>query len=145
MCPTFEAVTPDQPTWLQGTEPGRQVAALGLALVLTLVVIDYLLVGRLSFFFDLSCSTVCLYLAVRIEDDSLYLAAILPPVLFISVVLLLGAIAPEMVAEADDGVIQAFVTGFATHSVALVVGWALALLALAGRRRGLRNAPHGHG
>ena len=144
MCPTFEAVTLDQPLWLQGTEPGRRVAALGLALVLTIVVIDYVLVGRLSFLFDLAFITLCLYLAVRIEDESISVAAILPPALFIVVVLFLAVISPEMVAEPDDGVVQSVVTGIATHSLALVAGWTLALLAFAVRRHGSLNPPPGH-
>ena len=117
--------------------------ALGFAMSFTLAVIDYLLVGRLSLFFDLSFITLCLFLAVRVEYESLYLGAVLPPVLLVSVVLLLGLVSPAMVAEPDDGVVQSLVTGIATHSVALVAGWALALLTLEGRRRGLLDLGSG--
>ena len=48
-----------------GVEPGRQVVALGLAAVLTAVVVDVLLVGELTLFFDLCFVVVCLALALR--------------------------------------------------------------------------------
>lgn len=132
----FVPVTPAQPSWLHGTEPGRQVVALGFALVLSAVAVDYLLGGELSLFFDLCFITVCLYLAVRVELASLHLGAILPPVLLLAVLALLGLVAPGVVARPQDGVVQAVVTGLTHHSVALVAGWALALIAFEGRRRG---------
>lgn len=136
----FDSVTPAQPSWLHGTEPGRQVVALGFALVLSAVAVDYLLGEELSLFFDLCFVTVCLYLAVRVELSSLHLAAILPPVLLLTVLVLLGLIAPQVVARPQDGVVQTVVTGLTHHSVALVAGWALALIAFEGRRRGAFDA-----
>lgn len=133
----FVPVTSAQSSWLHGTEPGRQVVALGFALVLSAVAVDYLLGGELSLFFDLCFITVCLYLAVRVELASLHLAAILPPVLLLTVLLLLGVVAPGVVARPQDGVVQSVVTGLTHHSVALVAGWALALVTFEGRRRGL--------
>ncbi|MBE7323894.1 hypothetical protein IEQ44_04425 [Nocardioides sp. Y6] len=129
-------MTSAQPSWLHGTEPGRQVVALGFALVLSAVAVDYLLGGELSLFFDLCFVTLCLYLAVRVELPSLHLAAILPPVLMLTVLVMLGVVAPQAVARPEDGVVQTVVTGLTHHSVALVAGWALALIAFEGRRRG---------
>lgn len=114
--------------------------ALGFALVLSAVAVDYLLGEELSLFFDLCFVTVCLYLAVRVELSSLHLAAILPPVLLLTVLILLGLIAPQVVARPQDGVVQTVVTGLTHHSVALVAGWALALIAFEGRRRGAFDA-----
>lgn len=135
--PYFEAVTSAQPSWLHGTEPGRQVVALGFALVLTAVAIDYLIGDSLSVFFDLCFITICLLLAVRVELASLHLAAILPPVLMLTVLVLLGLAAPGAIARPQDGLVQAVVTGLTHHSVALVAGWALALTTFEGRRRGM--------
>lgn len=132
----FGSVTSAQPSWLHGTEPGRQVVALGFALVLSAVAVDYLLGGELSLFFDLCFVTLCLYLAVRVELPSLHLAAILPPVLMLTVLVMLGVVAPQAVARPEDGVVQTVVTGLTHHSVALVAGWVLALIAFEGRRRG---------
>lgn len=139
----FWAVTPDQPSWLYGTEPGRQVVALGFALVLSAVAVDYLLSGHLSLFFDLCFITICLLLAIRVEQTSLALGAMLPPLLLVTVLVLLGLVAPQGVARADDGVVQTVVTGLTTHSVALVAGWALALITLEGRRRGVLSSDDG--
>lgn len=111
--------------------------ALGLALVFTLVAINWALGLTLSLFYDLSFITVCLWLAVRVHRDEFAVVVALPPALMLVVLLLLGFAAPGMIADEDDGVVQAFVTGLATHSLALVVGWALALGALAVRRRGV--------
>lgn len=110
--------------------------ALGFALVLTLVAINWALGLQLSLFYDLSFVTVCLVLAVRVHRDEFGVAVALPPALMLLVLLLLGFAAPDMIAREDDGLIQAFVTGFATHSLALVVGWALTLGMLELRRRG---------
>lgn len=114
--------------------------ALGFALALTAVAVDYLLSDELGLFFDLCFITLCLYLAVRVERSALHVGAILPPVLMLSVLVLLGLVAPQMVARPQDGVVQAVVTGLTHHSVALVAGWALALMAFAGRRSGAFDA-----
>ncbi len=110
--------------------------ALGLALVFTLVAVNWALGLRLDLFYDLSFITVCLVLAVRVHRDEFAVAVVLPPALMVTVLLLLGFVAPEMIADEDDGAVQAIVTGIATHSLALVVGWALALCTLELRRRG---------
>ena len=59
------AVSQTRTLWEEGHEPGRQVVALGLAVALTVVVVDLLLVGRLSLFFDLCFVVLCLGLALR--------------------------------------------------------------------------------
>ena len=132
----FEAVSPTQPSWLYGTEPGRAIAPLGLALVTTTVAITWTLGSKLGLFYDLTFVTVCLLLAVRIQRDEFGFAVTLPPALMGAVLLLLAVASPETIADEGDGFVQAFVTGVATHSLALLVGWAFALLALEARRRG---------
>jgi hypothetical protein len=112
---------------VQGDESGRQVVALGLAVALTVVVLDQLMVGRLSLFFDLCFITLCLALAVRAPRDDWFVAGLLPPVLMLAVFLLLALTAPHLIAKPDDGVVQAVVSGLAHHSTALLVGYALAL------------------
>ena len=46
--------------WEEGHEPGRQMVALGLALSLTVVVLDVGIGGRVGLFFDLAFVAVCL-------------------------------------------------------------------------------------
>jgi hypothetical protein len=80
--------------WTVGHEPGRQVVALGVALTLTAVSLDVLLVGRLTFFFDLCFVALCLR---------------------------------DAIADPRDSLVQAVVSGVATHGVALFAGYALCL------------------
>ena len=49
--------------WEEGHEPGRQVVALGLALVLTVVTAEVLVGGRVGVLFDVAFVLVCLLLA----------------------------------------------------------------------------------
>jgi len=118
-------------------ETGRQVVGLGLAVVLTVVALDHLMVGHLSLFFDLCFVTLCLGLAFRVDDAGLYVVALLPPLLMLAAFALVGAVAPGLVADPRDGVVQAVVSGLAHHSEALAVGYAVCLATLEHRRRGL--------
>ena len=110
-------------------EPGRQVAALGLAVTLTVVAVDVLLVGRLSLFFDLCFVALCLALAARVRRGDFFLVALLPPLLMLASFVLLAAVSRAAIADPDDNFVQAVVTGLAHHSAALLgantvcLGW----------------------
>jgi Domain of unknown function (DUF6542) len=121
--------------WHEGRESGRQVVALGLALALTIVVIDLLLVGELSLFFDLSFIALCLGLALAVRPGDFFTVGVLPPLLMVVVFTALGLVSPETVAHAGDPLVQVVVSGLATHSGALVAGYALCLGTLAWRNR----------
>jgi hypothetical protein len=116
-----------------GQEPGRQVVSLGIAVTLTAVSIDVLLVGHLSLFFDLSFMALCLGLAALVRRQDFFLVALLPPLLLTAVFGFVALVARDAVAEPDDSVLQAVVSGVATHGVALFVGYALCLGWLAWR------------
>ncbi|WP_295659025.1 DUF6542 domain-containing protein [uncultured Nocardioides sp.] len=118
-----------------GVEPGRHVVALGLAAVLTVVVINVLLVGELSLFFDLCFVVLCLALALAVRTSDFFTVGVLPPLMMLAVFVLLGLVAPGVIAESRDGVVQATVSGLAHHSGALVSGYALCLATLAVRTR----------
>lgn len=121
--------------WTDGIEPGRQTVALGTALALTVVVINLLLVGELSFFFDLCFIVLCLALALVVRPHDFFTVGVLPPLMMLAVLALLGAVAPATVADAGDGLVQAVVSGLAHHSAALVAGYAVCLATLALRQR----------
>ncbi len=125
--------------WTDGIEPGRQSVALGIAATLTVVAIDVSLGGELSFFFDLCFIVLCLALALIVRARDFFTVGVLPPLMMLTVVTLLGAVAPETVAETGDGLVQAIVSGLAHHSGALVAGYAICLVTLALRQRA---APH---
>ena len=133
--PTLVNVTQTGSVWTEGLEPGRQAVALGIAAVLTIVAIDVLLVGELSFFFDLCFIVLCLGLALVVKPHDFFTVGVLPPLMMLAVFTLLGAVAPGTVADAGDGIVQAVVSGLAHHSGALVAGYAVCLGTLALRQR----------
>ena len=113
--------------WQAGQEPGRQVVSLGVALTLTAVTVDVLLVGSLTLFFDLCFMALCLALAALVRRQDFYLVALLPPVLMVVVFTFVAIVARDAIADPHDSVLQAVVSGVATHGVALFVGYALCL------------------
>ncbi|WP_109509297.1 DUF6542 domain-containing protein [Nocardioides speluncae] len=123
--------------WEEGREPGRQIVALGFACALTAVVVDMSLGGEVSLFFDLCFVALCCALALLVRPGDFFTVGVLPPLLMTAVFLLLGLVSPDAIAHRDDGVIQALVSGLATHAAALVVGYALCLVLLALRTRQL--------
>ncbi|HXH77613.1 DUF6542 domain-containing protein [Nocardioides sp.] len=125
--------------WTEGLEPGRQAVALGIAVALTIVAVNVTLVGELSFFFDLCFIVLCLGLALVVKPHDFFTVGVLPPLMMLAVLTLLGAVAPETIADKGDGIVQAVVSGLAHHSGALVAGYALCLGTLALRQRSRRQ------
>lgn len=119
--------------WEVGHEPGRQVVSLGVAVTLTAVCIDVALVGQLTLFFDLCFVVMCLGLAALVRRRDFYLVAVLPPLLMATVFGFVALVARSAVADPRDSLLQAVVSGVATHGVALFVGYALCLGWLAWR------------
>ena len=78
MRPRLSDVNQAEAFWEVGREPGRQVVSLGVAVTLTAVSIDVLLVGRLTLFFDLCFMVLCLGLAALVRRRDFYLVALLP-------------------------------------------------------------------
>lgn len=113
--------------WAVGREPGRQVVSLGVAVTLTAVGIDVLLVGRLTLFFDLCFVVLCLGLAALVRRRDFFMVALLPPPLMTVVFGFVALVARGTIADASDSVLQAIVSGVATHGVALFLGYALCL------------------
>lgn len=129
--------------WEEGTEPGRQMVVLGVAVSLTVAVVDLVLSHGLSLFFDLAFVALCVALALLVRPQDFFTVGVLPPLLMLGVFWLLGLLTPGSVAEGSDGTIQALLTGLAHHSTALMVGYALCLAILAQRHRFLdRNTRH---
>ena len=113
--------------WQAGQEPGLQVVSLGVALTLTAVALDVLLVGSLTLFFDLCFMALCLGLAALVRRQDFYLVALLPPALMVLVFGFVAAVARDAIADPRDSFLQAVISGVATHGVALFVGYALCL------------------
>ena len=133
MPPRLSVVNQAEAFWEVGREPGRQVVSLGVAVTLTAVSIDVLLVGRLSLFFDLCFMVLCLGLAALVRRRDFYLVALLPPVLLTGVFAFIALVARSAIADPADNLLQAVVSGVATHGIALFIGYALCLGWLAWR------------
>ncbi|MEP9381586.1 DUF6542 domain-containing protein [Nocardioides cheoyonin] len=120
--------------WEEGREPGRRVVALGVALALTVAALDLELTGRMSLLFDVVFVALSVGVALLVHPRDFFTVGVLPPLLMVGVFLLLGLTRPDAIADAEDGVVQAVVSGLGHHSISLFVGYALCLGCLAMRR-----------
>ncbi len=121
--------------WEEGRRPGHEVVALAAALTMTAVTIDLLLDDSLSYFFDLSFVSVCVGVALAVRPSDFFTVGVLPPLLMLTVCVLLALADTDVLARPTDGVVQATVTGLAHHMVALGVGYLLCLAVLVVRQR----------
>jgi len=121
--------------WEEGRAPGHRVVTLAVALVLTFAAIDLLRADELAWLFDLGFVTVCAAIALLVHPRDFFLIGVLPPLLMLGLCLLLALTRGDAIAEPDDGALQAVVSGLGHHSIALGIGYALCLGALAMRRR----------
>lgn len=121
--------------WEEGHESGREMVALGLALVLTLAVLDLVLTGRAGLLFDLGFVVLCLGLALAVHPRDFFTIGVLPPLLMLVTFGLLALTRAEAIARAGDGLIQAVISGLSHHSLGLVVAYLLSLGVLVVRVR----------
>ncbi|WP_122816606.1 DUF6542 domain-containing protein [Nocardioides pantholopis] len=121
--------------WEQGHEPGRGVVALALALGLSAAVLDVWLGGDLGWLFDLAFVAASIAAALLVRVSDFFTVGVLPPLVMVTVFVLLAATTPGAIAHPQDGAVQAVVSGLSHHSLALLVGYALCLGCLAIRHR----------
>jgi hypothetical protein len=124
--------------WDEGREPGRAVVALGVAVALTVIVVNVAMVGRVSMFFDLWFVLLGLGLALLVLPRDFFTVGVLPPLIMVVGFAILAVDRPGAIASPRDGLVQAVVSGLAHHSVALVCGYALCLVTLLARQRAAR-------
>jgi len=110
------------------------MVVLGVAVSLTVAVLDLIVTGGLSLLFDLVYVALCVALALRVRPADFFTVGVLPPLLMLGTFWLLGLITPGSIAGSGDGTVLAVLTGLADHSGALVIGYALCLACLAIRR-----------
>jgi hypothetical protein len=126
--------------WEEGHEPGRQVVALGLALALTVVVLDVAISGRVGLVFDVAFVVVCLTVAMLVRPEDFFTAGVLPPLVMLVVFVLVAISLPAALTSGDAGLVPTVASGLAHHAVALGVGYAGCLLCLAIRDQFLRGS-----
>ena len=125
--------------WEQGSRPAREVVTLTIALLMTAVVLDLVLSEGLGLFYDLVFVTLSVAAALTVRPTDFFAVGVLPPLAMFSVVLLLAISEPSSVAQADDGVVQATVSGLSAHAVALAGGYAISSGLLLIRREWARQ------
>jgi hypothetical protein len=70
-----------------------------------------------------------------VRPGDFFTVGVLPPLIMVGAFTVLAVDRPGAIATAQDGVVQAVVSGLAHHSVALVCGYALCLATLMARQR----------
>ena len=126
--------------WEEGRQPGRQVVTLAAVAVLVVVVLDLLLTGEATLFFDLAFVATCVAAALSVRPRDFFAVGVLPPLLMLGTVLILAIVARGAIAEEVDGLIQAVVSGLAHHAGGLTAGYGLTLAILALRQLAMRNS-----
>ncbi|WP_372733940.1 DUF6542 domain-containing protein [Nocardioides sp.] len=121
--------------WEEGHEPGYQMVALGLALALSFAALDLWRTGHVTVLFDLTFIAACLAMALLVRPADFFTVGVLPPLIMLTVFVLVAINDPGAIARDHDGLVQAVISGLSTHSLALGVGYALCLGCLAIRRR----------
>jgi hypothetical protein len=131
--------------WEEGTRQGRQMVRLGIATSVLVAAVDLAVNGRLTLVHDLGFVALCIALALLVRPQDFWTVVFLPPLLMLGLFLVLAILAPGTIAEEDDGVVQAVVSGLAHHAAALAAGYGLTLACLAQRQRVLRRRTSAHG
>jgi hypothetical protein len=70
---------------------------------------------------------MCLGLAALVRRQDFFAVALLPPLLMVAVFTFVALVARDALADPRDSLVQAVVSGVATHGVGLFVGYALCL------------------
>jgi len=113
--------------------PSRGVAVIGTVMTALVAGADFALTGGVSIFFDLCFVVIGLVAAMAVRRTDLFVAGVLPPLLYGTVIAVVTVAAPTALAEAGDGLSKTFLTGLADHSGALAAAYGVALLTVAGR------------
>lgn len=126
--------------WEEGRTPGRLVACAASAAALVVVLLNLVGADQVGLFYDLSFVVIAVVAALAIRPTEFFVAGVLPPLLMAGTMLALAVVDRSAVADPDDGLVQAVVSGLAHHATALVVGYGLALAVLALRQVAMRNS-----
>lgn len=118
--------------------PGRGLVWTSLLALGGFAGLDLALTDEISIFFDLCFIVVCLVAAMAVVRHDLFLAGVLPPLVFAAVIGVVAAVAPATFADIG-GLSKAFFSGLAEHAGALVTGYAVALVTVGGRVAAYRS------
>ena len=125
--------------WEEGRETGAEVIALGVALVLSAAALNMVVADGIGSLFDVCFVLLCVVLALVVRPRDFFTVGVLPPLLMLSLFILLSIAQPTALAREEVGSVQAVVSGLSHHSVALMVGYALCLAVLFVRQQAERT------
>ena len=125
--------------WEEGRQPGPVVVGGMASALLVAVLLTELFGSQLGLFFDLVFVLACLGAALLVRPRDFFTVGVMPPLALIGTILLVAMVDRGLVADADDHLAQATVSGLAHHAQALAIGYALALATLALRQVAMRN------
>ena len=117
------------------------MVALGLALALTVAVLDVGIGGQVGLVFDLAFVGVCVIVALLVRPEDFFTVGVLPPLIMVTVFVLVATSHRVAIASDGDGLAQAVITGLSRHAVALGAGYAACLICLAVRDQFTRPRP----
>jgi hypothetical protein len=115
------------------------VVLLGVALTLTAIAVDLVMIDGLGWIFDIGFAAACPLLALRVRPSDFFTVAVLPPLLLFGVFLAVGVIEPDTIATHGDSPFQAALTGMASHSGSLLISYTLCLACLAIRTKRIQR------
>lgn len=137
--PTYREDVSAPTLWEEGRWSARRVTRFSLFASALLVAADVALTGHLERVFDSGFIVLCVGMALAIRPQDFFRVGVLPPMLLLSISVLLGLGHRAAIAGAGDPFVQAVISGLAHHSGPLLAGQALALIVLGIRHRVLRR------
>jgi hypothetical protein len=114
---------------------GGRVTRLSVTCSVLVIALDLLVTGRLGWLFDIGFVAICVGAAVLVRPKGFFRVGVLPPFLLLGISVAMALLDRGAVALANDGFVQAVVSGLAHHSGALFAAVSLSLVVLAVRAR----------
>lgn len=114
---------------------GSRVTRLAVLAALVVLALDLLIGRQLSWIFDVGFVLVCVGAALAVHPRDFFAVGVLPPLLLLAMIALVAVVHSGWVADADDGFIQAVVSGLAHRATGLLAAYLLALVVLGIRQR----------
>ena len=121
---------------------GSRVTRLSVLLGLLLVGLNLALTRRLDLVFEIGFVLLCVGAALAVRPRDFFRVGVLPPLLLLGLVTLVALVDRSWVADADDSLAQAVVSGLTGQAGALLTGYLLALTVLTVRSRVRRPLAH---
>lgn len=130
--------------WEEGRLSGRRVTRLSVLAVVLLAALDLAITRQLGTVFDVGFVLICVAAALAVRPRDFFRVGVLPPLLLLGLVLALAVVHRSWVADAQDGLVQAVVSGLTHTATGLGVGYLLALAVLGMRQRVLGRRARAH-